>query len=113
MWYWSTVFTELIFSSFLIEKRFWSSGYQKGNEVTNTSKAPKYGNYSAAKYLLQSLLLLEKPYPVGTALVPSAGWPETVHTASLGPGRWSAAAWFHPSAWKRGLTALAKIQLAD
>lgn len=53
----------------------------------------------AKKYLLQSLLFLDKPYPVGTALVPSAGWPETVHTASLGSGRWSAAEQFHLSAW--------------
>lgn len=27
-------------------------------------------------------------HPVGIVLVPSAGWPVTVHTASLGPGRW-------------------------
>lgn len=62
---------------------------------------------------MQSLLFLAKTYLVGTALAPSAGWPETVHTASLGPGRWSAAAWLHLSASKLDLTALAKIQLAD
>lgn len=37
---------------FLIVNRFWSSGYQKGNETTNTSKAPKSGNYSSCKILV-------------------------------------------------------------
>jgi len=42
----------------------------------------------AEKRLLQSLLFLDKTYPAGIALVPSAGWPVTMHTASLGPVRW-------------------------